>query len=184
MEHLFLMFLDHTQRRTTFGRSPLDECSARRRDRHLTTHDTYNRQISMPRWDSNPQSQQVSGLRPLTCWDRLWCVVVCDLETSRIGAPYIYIYDISSLRVKQNTSLSICPYFSLRLALDEEIRSNLRRLDRMLSGPQSQSGCEGERYSAGPPGFESRSFSPQPNCYTDHHYRLAGLNNDCVYWVS
>jgi len=24
---------------------------------------------------------------------------VCDLETSRIGAPYIYIYDISNLRV-------------------------------------------------------------------------------------
>ena len=33
---------------------------------------------------------------------RMWCVVVCDLETSRIGAPYIYIYDFSSLRV--NTS--------------------------------------------------------------------------------
>jgi len=30
---------------------------------------------------------------------RLCCVVVCDLETSRIGAPYIYICDISSLRV-------------------------------------------------------------------------------------
>jgi len=29
---------------------------------------------------------------------RLCCVVVRDLETSRIGAPYIY--DISSLRVK------------------------------------------------------------------------------------
>jgi len=28
---------------------------------------------------------------------RLCCIVVCDLETSRIGAPYIY--DISSLRV-------------------------------------------------------------------------------------
>jgi len=28
---------------------------------------------------------------------RLWCVVVCDLETSRICAPYIY--DISNLRV-------------------------------------------------------------------------------------
>jgi len=27
---------------------------------------------------------------------RLWCVVVCDLETSRMGAPYIY--DISTLR--------------------------------------------------------------------------------------
>ena len=37
---------------------------------------------------------------------RLCCVVVCDLETSRICAPYIYIYiyiyiyDISNLRVK------------------------------------------------------------------------------------
>ena len=30
---------------------------------------------------------------------RLCCVVVCDLETSRIGAPYIY--DISHLRVKE-----------------------------------------------------------------------------------
>ena len=29
---------------------------------------------------------------------RLWCVVVCDLETSKIGAPYIY--DIRRLRVK------------------------------------------------------------------------------------
>jgi len=28
---------------------------------------------------------------------RLCCVVVCDLETSRMGAPYIY--DISGLRV-------------------------------------------------------------------------------------
>jgi len=33
---------------------------------------------------------------------RLCCVVVCDLETSRIGAPYIY--DISRLRVKNTTS--------------------------------------------------------------------------------
>ena len=42
------MFLDHTQRRSTVGRTPLDECSARRRDLYLTTHDTHNRQISMP----------------------------------------------------------------------------------------------------------------------------------------
>jgi hypothetical protein len=40
------MFLDHTQRRTTVGRTPLDERSACRR--YLTTHDTHNRQISMP----------------------------------------------------------------------------------------------------------------------------------------
>ena len=42
------MFLDHTQRRSTLGRTPLDEWSARRRDLYLTTHDTHNRQISMP----------------------------------------------------------------------------------------------------------------------------------------
>jgi len=33
---------------------------------------------------------------------RLCCVVVCDLETSRMGAPYIYTYDISRLRVNIN----------------------------------------------------------------------------------
>jgi hypothetical protein len=32
---------------------------------------------------------------------RLCCAVVCDLETSRIGAPYIY--GISILRVKCKT---------------------------------------------------------------------------------
>ena len=48
MEHPFLMFLDHTQRRSTVGRTPLDEWSARRRDLSLSTHDTHNRQISMP----------------------------------------------------------------------------------------------------------------------------------------
>jgi len=36
MEHLFFMPLDHTQRRTTVGRTPLDEWWARRRDLYLT----------------------------------------------------------------------------------------------------------------------------------------------------
>ena len=36
--------------------------------------------------------------RPEESYRRCW-VVVCDLETSRIGAPCIYVYDISSLRV-------------------------------------------------------------------------------------
>jgi len=39
----FTRFPDHTQRRTTFGRTPLDGRSARRRDVYLTTHNTYNR---------------------------------------------------------------------------------------------------------------------------------------------
>ena len=34
---------------------------------------------------------------------RLCCVVVCDLETSIMGVPYIYIYDISRLRVNDLT---------------------------------------------------------------------------------
>jgi hypothetical protein len=41
------MFLDHTQQRTTVGRIPLDEWSARRRDLYLKTHNTHNRQTTM-----------------------------------------------------------------------------------------------------------------------------------------
>ena len=41
-------FLDHTQRRTTVGRIPLDEWSARRRDLYLTTYNTHKKQTSMP----------------------------------------------------------------------------------------------------------------------------------------
>ena len=41
MASSFLRFLDHTQRRNTIGRTPLDEWSARR------THNTHNRQTSM-----------------------------------------------------------------------------------------------------------------------------------------
>ena len=48
MASSFLMFLDHTQRRTTVGRTPLDDRSGRRRDLYLTTHNTHNRQTSMP----------------------------------------------------------------------------------------------------------------------------------------
>ena len=66
MEHLFLMFLDHTQRRTTVGRTPLDELITRPEEFY-----------------------------------RLCCVVVCDLETSRMGAPYVY--DISRLKVNNLT---------------------------------------------------------------------------------
>ena len=59
----FTRFLYHTQRRTTVGRTPLDEWSARRRDLYLTTHNTHNRH-PCPWWDSNPRSQQASGRRP------------------------------------------------------------------------------------------------------------------------
>ena len=64
MERIFLMFLDHTQRRTTVGRTPLDKRSARRRDLYLTTYDTYNRQISMPLVGFEPTIS--AGERPQT----------------------------------------------------------------------------------------------------------------------
>ena len=48
MASSFMRFLDHTQRRTTVGRTPLDEWSTRRRDHYVTTHNNHNRQTSMP----------------------------------------------------------------------------------------------------------------------------------------
>jgi hypothetical protein len=44
----FTRFLDHTQQRTTVGRTPLDEWSPRHRDLDLATRNTHNRQTSMP----------------------------------------------------------------------------------------------------------------------------------------
>ena len=123
------MFLDHTQRRTTVGRTPLDERSTRRRELYLTTHNTHNRQISMSpvgfeptisagEWPAAAHLLRTWVRIPPGAWIflccecrvfsgrglcgelitrpedsyRLWCVVACDLETSRIRAPYIYIY--------------------------------------------------------------------------------------------
>jgi hypothetical protein len=60
------MFLDHTQRRSTVGRTPLDERSARRRYLYLTTHDTHNRQISMPPVGFEPTISV--GERPAAAW--------------------------------------------------------------------------------------------------------------------
>jgi hypothetical protein len=83
MEHLFLMFLDHTQRRPTVGRTPLDEWSARRRDLYLTTHDTHHRRISMPPVGFEPTisaGEQAAHL--LRSWFRIppgaWILVCCE----------------------------------------------------------------------------------------------------------
>ena len=65
MSSSFLRFLDHTQRRTTFDRTTLDEWSARRRDLYLTTHRTQNRQTSVPPVGFEPTIS--AGERPQTC---------------------------------------------------------------------------------------------------------------------
>ena len=94
MERLFLMFLDHTQRRSTVGRTPLDEWSARRRHLYLKHTTITTAKHPCPRWDSNQRSQQASGHRPLACWDRgfeshrghgylsVVSVVCCQVEVS------------------------------------------------------------------------------------------------------
>jgi hypothetical protein len=60
----FTRFLDHTQRRTTVGRTPLYEWSARRRDLYLTIPNTHNRQTSMPPVEFEPTIS--AGERPQT----------------------------------------------------------------------------------------------------------------------
>jgi hypothetical protein len=48
MASSFMSFQSHTKRRTTFGRTYLDEWSACCRDPYLRTHNTHNRKTSMP----------------------------------------------------------------------------------------------------------------------------------------
>ena len=54
--------LDHTQRSTTVGNTPLNEWSVRRRHLYPTTHNTHNRQTSMPRVGFEPTI--AAGERP------------------------------------------------------------------------------------------------------------------------
>ena len=81
MASSFTRFLDHTQRRTTDGRTPLDEGSARRRDLYLTTHNNHNRQTSMPLVGFEPTIS--AGERPQT--------YALDHAATGNGI-YIYIY--------------------------------------------------------------------------------------------
>jgi len=75
MASSFLRFLDHTKRRITAGRTSLDEWSACRRDLYLTTHNTHNRQTSMPpggirTHDLSKGAAADLRLRPRGYWDR------------------------------------------------------------------------------------------------------------------
>jgi hypothetical protein len=69
----FLRFRDHTQGRTTVGRTPLDEGSARRRDLYLTnTQHSQQTNIHAGIRTRNPSSRAAADthLRPLGHWDR------------------------------------------------------------------------------------------------------------------
>jgi hypothetical protein len=81
----FTRFLDHSQRRTTVGMTPLDEWSARRRDLYLTTHNTTDRHPCPPPWvgfeptvspRDRPQTYTLDLVATrtgsLTTWSGIW----------------------------------------------------------------------------------------------------------------
>ena len=69
MASSFFRFLDHTKRRTTVGRTPLDERSARRRDLYLTTQ--HSQQTDIHALDGNLNRRMAADprRRPHDHWD-------------------------------------------------------------------------------------------------------------------
>jgi len=75
MTSSWMEFLDHTQRHTILGRTPLDEWSARHRDLHLKMYNTHKKQTSTPLAGFEPtfpagERPQAHALRPRGHWDR------------------------------------------------------------------------------------------------------------------
>ena len=87
MASSYMRFLDHTQRRITVGRTPLDEWSARRRDLYLTTHNTHNRQTSMPQVGFEPTIS--AGERPQT--------YALDRAATGTGIWYLLVWYITEM---------------------------------------------------------------------------------------
>jgi hypothetical protein len=91
---------------STHNDAPLDEWSALRRDLHLTAHNTHNRQTSMPRWDSNPQSQLASGRSP-TPWTArplgLTCIWIEKVNFKIIITNY-FNWDLSCYKNSNNNN--------------------------------------------------------------------------------
>ena len=90
-------FLDHTQRRSTVGRTPLDEWTARHRDLYLTTHNTHNRQTSMP--PVGFEATISAGERPQT-----YALDRAATGTGGINVKYLYI--IQDLVGNNNNSIT------------------------------------------------------------------------------
>jgi hypothetical protein len=109
----FTRFLDHTHRRTSVGRTALEEWSARRRDLYRTTHNTHNRQTSMPPGGirTHNLSRRAAAdprLRPRGHWDRrrLWLRkynIICCLNGRKtwchppMGQHRLWLYEDRTL---------------------------------------------------------------------------------------
>jgi len=117
---IFTRFLDLTQRRTTVGRTPLDEWSARRRDLYLTTHNNHrqtDRQTSMPPGGirthnlSRRAAEDLLFLRPRGHRDR-YCVLIWQKYNLLVPGWHKLLLTINrySLRLLYQRHLVKSPY--------------------------------------------------------------------------
>jgi hypothetical protein len=112
-------FLDHTQWCTTVGRTPLDEWSAHRRDLYLTTHNTHNRQTSMPPTPHGIQTHNLSmraaadlRLRPCGHWDRHNYIIKGHITILSLFNLYCYMFWHFRITIRQFTANDLLTYTS------------------------------------------------------------------------
>jgi hypothetical protein len=112
----FRGFLDHIQRRTTVGRTPLDEWSVWRRDLYLTTHNIQYGQTSMLPVGFEPTIS--AGERPQTyaldraatgsghrCNGLTKCLCLLGIYVTTLFRPYLVIHCYSLLLSTVNSAL-------------------------------------------------------------------------------
>ena len=97
-----MRFLDHTKRRITVGRTPLNEWSARRRDLYLTTHNSHTRQpFKLP-----------AGFEPTIPASKRPQTYALDRAVTGIGCFFSHFYkntirlNVSLLRICHISSVS------------------------------------------------------------------------------
>jgi len=125
MASSFLMFLDHTQRRTTVGRTPLDEWSAHRRDLYLTTHNIHNRQTFMPPVGFEPTIS--AGERPQT--------YALDCAAAGTGFKRLLIEekeDVTFFRIIRNYAASVIIGTKFTIQLNCKIITRMARWNMII----------------------------------------------------
>ena len=110
MASTILTFLDHTQRRITVGRTPLDKWSARRRDLYLTTHNTHNRRISTSPVGFEPTIS--AGERPQNyTLDRAATGTGINPAVSTWNFASVYIYSAANCAHFTHAFFLLFPFF-------------------------------------------------------------------------
>ena len=88
--------LAHTQRRSTVGRTPLNEWSVRRRHLYLTTHNTHDKHPCPSVIRTHDLSRRAAvdlRLRPRGHWDRLHFIILTLIITlQQIRIQHVWAY--------------------------------------------------------------------------------------------